>query len=77
LKQIEQLETMILGLDKENESEADHGKFDELINKIINKSRVLESLLGEKRILKQDPDKDSHKEDTFSLAKRIDRELQL
>jgi hypothetical protein len=74
LKQIELLEDMILNLDKENESEADHGKFERMKNKILNKCRVVESLIGQER-LKQDSGKEQ--EDHISLAKRMDRELQL
>src|SRR5271169_1704253 len=48
-KHIELLESMILGMDRQNESAAEHGKFDEMRTKIINKSRVVESLMGEER----------------------------
>jgi len=77
LKNIEQLEIMILGLDRYNESEAEGGKFEEMKNKIINKTRVVESLVGEERISKRDLSNESKEEDDISLAKRLDRELQL
>ena len=66
---------MILGVDRHNESESDHGKFDEMKTKIINKSRVVASLMGEERS-RQDHGKDEQ-EDHIVLAKRMDRELQL
>lgn len=74
LKQIELLEGMIISLDRENESEADHGKFEEMRKKIMNKTRVIESLIGEGRV-KQAHSNDQ--EDHITLAKRMDRELQL
>jgi len=70
------LESMILGMDRHNESEAEHGKFDELKTKIINKSRVVESLMGEEHT-RQERGKDSEQEGQIALAKRMDRELQL
>ena len=73
LKQIKMLESMVFTLDRENESEADHGKFDNMRNKILNKCRVVERLLGEERI-KEDSTGD---EDHISLAKRMDRKLQM
>jgi Essential protein Yae1, N terminal len=76
LKQIELLESMILGMDKQNESEAEHGKFDEMKTKIINKSRVVESLMGEEHS-RHDHGKEGEQEDQITLAKRMDRELQL
>ena len=75
LKQIELLEDMIVNLDRENESEADHGKFESIKKKIMNKCRVVESLIGEERF-KQDGGKETEQEDYISLAKRMDRELQ-
>jgi hypothetical protein len=75
LRQIETLESMILALEMRNESESEDGKFDLLNRKILSKCRVVESLLGEA------PQKDhlsNHAdEDNVSLAKRMDKELQL
>ena len=73
MKQVALLEEMILALDRDNETEEEHGKFEEMKRKIISKSRVVESLMGEQR---------SHEttntdEDQIALAKRMDRELQL
>ena len=76
MKQIELLEFMILGMDRHNESEAEHGKFDGIKTKIINKSRVVESLMGEEHS-KEEHGKDTGQEDQIALAKRMDRELQL
>jgi len=76
LKQIEVLESMILGMDRHNESEAEHGTFDQLKTKIINKSRVVESLMGEEHS-RQEHGNDTGQEDRIALAKRMDRELQL
>jgi hypothetical protein len=74
LKQIELLEGMILSLDRKNEAEADHGKFEEMRNKIMNKTRVIESLMGEERVKQVHSNEE---EDLVALAKRMDRELQL
>ena len=41
---------MILGLNRENETEEEHGRFDETKTRIINKSRVVESFLGEQHV---------------------------
>jgi hypothetical protein len=75
LKQIENLERMIAGLDRQNETEADHGKFEEMKKTIISKSRVLESLMGEER--KREEQRKDVEEDSIALAKRMDRELLL
>ena len=76
LRQIELLETMISGLSRENESEIDHGKFAEMRNKIMNKCRVIESLMGEER-MKHAHGNEAEEEGQIALAKRMDRELQL
>jgi len=76
LKQVELLEKMILAINTENESEEEHGKFEEMKSRILNKRRVVESLLGEERG-KQSHDMKEDEEDAISLAKRMDRELQL
>ena len=74
LRQIEQLETMIHSLKRENESEAEHGEFETMKKKILNKSCVVESLMGEER---QTEEHGKEEEDFVALAKRMDRELQL
>ena len=74
IRQIELLETMILSMDIENESEADHGRFETMKNKIITKSRVIESLMREER---KQLDYVKDPEDFIALAKRMDRELQM
>ena len=75
LRQIGLLENMIVNLKRENESEAEHGEFETMKNQILNKSRVVESLMGE------EPNRQGHpkgaEEDHIALAKRMDRELQL
>jgi hypothetical protein len=76
LRQIELLETMISGLDRGNESEINHGKFAEMRNKIMNKCRVIESLMGEER-MKPAHGNEVEEEGQITLAKRMDRELQL
>jgi hypothetical protein len=68
---------MILSLDKGNESEADHGKFEEVKSRIVNKSRVVKSLMGEERTKEDDGKEVEKEEDHVSLAKRMDKELQL
>ena len=70
---------MILALDRDNESEEEHGKFEEMKRKIINKSRVVESLMGEdaRRVLSSKEESTNPDEDHIALAKRMDRELQL
>ena len=75
LKQIEILEKMISGLDRQNESEAEHGKFEEMKKGIVNKSKVLESLMREER--KREDQSKEIGEDSVTLAKRMDRELQI
>jgi len=65
---------MILDLDRNNESEADHGKFEELKRKIMSKSKIVETLMGEQR---QPLEGSRHDEDHVALAKRMDKELQL
>lgn len=77
LKQVEMLEEMILALDRNNESEEEHGKFEEMKRKIISKSRVVESLMGEERRLTKEETTNLVEEDHIALAKRMDRELQL
>jgi hypothetical protein len=76
---VELLEDMILSLDRDNESEEEHGKFEEMKRKIINKSRVVESLMGEdsRRVLSSKEEFTNPDEDHIALAKRMDRELQL
>lgn len=74
LKQIELLEKMIFDLDRNNESEADHGKFEELKRRIMSKSKIVETLMGEER---ERSEGSGHDEDHVALAKRMDRELQL
>jgi hypothetical protein len=76
LKQIELLEAMISGIDRDNESEAEHGKFEAMKTKIMNKCRIVESLLGEEHA-KPGHLKHGEQEDQITLAKRMDRELQL
>ena len=75
MKQVELLEKMISEVNTENESEEEHGKFEEMKNRILNKRRVVESLLGEER--KQGHEVKEDEDDAVSLAKRMDRELQL
>ena len=79
LKQVEMLEEMILALDKNNESEEEHGKFEEMKKKIINKSRVVQSLMGQERrkSSRAEESTTNSEEDHVALAKRMDRELQL
>ena len=57
---------------RRNESEAEHGKFDGIKTKIINKSRVVESLMGEEHS-KEEHGKDTGQEDQIALAKKMDR----
>jgi hypothetical protein len=68
---------MILELDRRNESEEEHGKFDEMKTRILNKSKVLESLMNETPLRRQENKEPNEGEDFISLAKRLDRELQL
>jgi hypothetical protein len=75
LRHIETLESMILGLETRNETESEHGKFDEMKRKLMAKSRVVESLIGEDS--QRDLPGNVVDEDTVALAKRMDRELQL
>lgn len=75
IKQIDLLEHMILALDRDNEKEEQHGKFEEIKRKIMSKSRVVESLMGQERSMPQETAKPD--EDHIALAKRMDRELQL
>jgi len=63
-----------MDLDRQNESEADHGKFEEMKRKIMSKSKIIESLMGEAR---QKTEEGAQVEDHVALAKRMDRELQL
>ena len=74
IKLIEELEKMILSLNRCNEAEADHGKFDAMKRRIMSKNRIVESLLGEERV-KIGPNVEE--EDHIALAKRMDMELQL
>jgi hypothetical protein len=67
---------MILALDRNNESEEQHGKFEEVKRSIINKSRVVESLMGEERRVSKEELVDPE-EDHIALAKRMDKALQL
>ena len=76
LKQIDVLEEMILALDRDNETEEEHGKFEETKRKIISKSRVVESLMGQERSVSRE-ESTNPEEDHVALAKRMDRELQL
>ena len=76
LKQVELLEDMILALDRNNESEEQHGRFEEMKRRIINKSRVVESLMGEERRVSKEELVDPE-EDHIALAKRMDKALQL
>jgi Essential protein Yae1, N terminal len=76
LKQVQLLEDMILALDRNNESEEQHGKFEEVKRRIINKSRVVESLMGEERRVSKEEPVDPE-EDHIALAKRMDMALQL
>jgi len=76
-RQIGLLESMIENLDKENESEENHGKFEEMKIKIMSKCRVLESLMGEEQTKKSLNAPIQGEEDPISLAKRLDQELQL
>lgn len=77
IKQVALLEEMILALDKDNETEEEHGKFEEMKRKIISKSRVVESLMGEERSMSPSHETTNPEEDHIALAKRMDRELQL
>jgi len=77
IRQIGLLESMIENLDKENESEENHGKFEEMKIKIMSKCRVLESLMGEEQGKKSRIAPIQGEEDPISLAKRMDQELQL
>ena len=77
IKQVALLEEMILSLDRDNETEEEHGKFEEMKRKIVSKSRVVESLMGEERSMSQSHETTNPEEDHVALAKRMDRELQL
>jgi hypothetical protein len=77
IKQIGLLENMIASVDKENESEENHGKFDEMKIRIMSKCRVVESLMGEEQSKKSQKGLTEADEDPISLAKRMDQELQL
>ena len=68
---------MITSVDKENESEENHGKFDEIKVRIMSKCRVVESLMGEEQSKKGQKNPVEGDEDPISLAKRMDQELQL
>jgi len=65
---------MIMDMDRQNELEADHGKFEEAKRRIMSKSKIVESLMGEER---QKSEEGTQDEDSVALAKRMDRELQL
>jgi hypothetical protein len=75
LRHIDLLEAMILGLEMRNETESEDGKFEGMKRKILAKSRVVESLIGEDQ--RRDQDSEHGDEDSVALAKRMDRELQL
>jgi len=77
IRQIGLLESMVENVDKENESEENHGKFEEMKIKIMSKCRVLESLMGEEQGKKSLKAPIQEEEDVVSLAKRMDQELQL
>lgn len=68
---------MIGRVEKENESEENHGKFDEMKIRIMSKCRVVESLMGEEQGKKGQKSLNEVDEDPISLAKRMDQELQL
>jgi hypothetical protein len=67
---------MIMGMDRHNESEDHHGKFEEMKKRIMSKSKIIESLMGEERP-RPNSEERSVDEDQVALAKRMDRELQL
>jgi hypothetical protein len=75
LRQIELLQTMILALEMRNETELEDGTFEAMKRKIMAKSRVVESLIGED--VRRDQEEKPADEDSVALAKRMDRELQL
>jgi hypothetical protein len=77
IKQIGYLENMIASVDKENETEENHGKFDKMKIRIMSKCRVVESLMGEEQSKKGQKSPTEIDEDPISLAKRMDQELQL
>jgi hypothetical protein len=74
LRQIETLENMISQVNMGNETEAEHGKFEGLKNKIVNKCRVVESLIGEQRMAEGDHKKE---EEGIALAKQMNKQLEM
>jgi hypothetical protein len=77
VKQVGLLEDMIRTLDRENESEENHGKFEKMKNRIMSKCRVVERLMGEEQNKNSQKARVHAEEDPISLAKRMDQELQM
>jgi flagellar biosynthesis/type III secretory pathway protein FliH len=74
VKLVDELENTIVNIDRGNETEAEHGRFDALNRKIMSKCRIVESMLGEKRVKLEQQEEE---EGQLALAKRMDKELQL
>jgi hypothetical protein len=75
LKQITILEDRLKYLRLQNESEAEHGEYEQTRGDVMRRVRMIEALLGEKRIPSRE--KGIEKDDPVALAKQMDRELQL